>query len=49
MKTYIDCIPCFLEQALKVSRFVCDDEQVHEQILRDVLQERGQWPLEVEA
>ncbi|MCP4712145.1 MAG: DUF89 family protein [Planctomycetes bacterium] len=38
MKTYFDCIPCFLEQALKVSRFVCDDQKVHEQVLRDVLQ-----------
>jgi len=43
MKTYIDCIPCFLEQALKVSRFVCDDEQVHEQVLRDVIQACLGW------
>jgi len=38
MKTYLDCIPCFLRQALDASRLVTDDETVHEQILYDVLQ-----------
>ncbi|MEW5924866.1 MAG: ARMT1-like domain-containing protein [Candidatus Zixiibacteriota bacterium] len=37
MKTYIDCIPCFIRQALDAARFVTDDEKIHEQVLREVL------------
>ena len=38
MKIYLDCIPCFLRQALDSARLVTDDESIHEQILYDVLQ-----------
>ena len=38
MKIYLDCIPCFLRQALDSVRLVTDDESIHEQILYDVLQ-----------
>lgn len=36
MKTYFDCIPCFMRQALDAARFVTDDERVQETILRRV-------------
>ena len=37
MKTYFDCIPCFIRQALDAARLVTDDQKVHEQVLRAVL------------
>ncbi len=36
MKTYTECIPCFLGQALQASRFASDDPSVHERVLREV-------------
>jgi len=41
MKTSLDCIPCFLRQALDVARLSTADASVHESILRDVLQWAG--------
>ncbi len=41
MKTFLDCIPCLVRQALASVRQVTDDEQLHEQILREVLQAAG--------
>jgi len=37
MRTYFDCIPCFIRQALDSARLVTDDEQIHEQVVREVL------------
>jgi damage-control phosphatase, subfamily I len=37
MKTYFDCIPCFLRQALDIARLVTDDEDIHEQVLKETL------------
>ncbi len=37
MKTYFDCIPCFVRQTLDSARRVTDDEAVHEELLRRVL------------
>jgi uncharacterized protein with ATP-grasp and redox domains len=37
MRTYLDCIPCFLRQALDAARLVSDDRDLHEQVLRAVL------------
>jgi uncharacterized protein with ATP-grasp and redox domains len=37
MRTYFDCIPCFVRQALDAARLATDDEQVHEQVVRQVL------------
>jgi len=37
MKTYLNCIPCFVQQTLSACRFVTDDEALHESVLRDVL------------
>jgi uncharacterized protein with ATP-grasp and redox domains len=37
MKTFLECLPCFVNEALNVSRRVTDDEAVHERVLRAVL------------
>jgi len=37
MKTCLDCIPCFVRQALEAARFVTDEPALHEQVLREVL------------
>jgi uncharacterized protein with ATP-grasp and redox domains len=37
MKTYFDCIPCIIRQALDAIRLINDDKKIHKQILREVL------------
>lgn len=37
MKTYYDCLPCFIRQALDAVRLATADENIHESILRRVL------------
>ena len=37
MKTYFDCIPCFVRQTLDSARLATDDEQIYEQVVREVL------------
>ena len=37
METYLDCIPCFIRQALDAVRLVTDDKGVQERVLREVL------------
>ena len=37
MRTYLDCIPCFVRQALDASRVATDDSAVHDQVLRESL------------
>jgi len=37
MRTYFDCIPCFIRQALESVRLITDDETTQEQVLREVL------------
>jgi len=37
MKTSLDCIPCFVRQALDAARMASTDPVVHEQIMREVL------------
>ena len=37
MKTTLDCIPCFVRQALEAARMVSDETAVHERIVREVL------------
>ncbi len=36
MKTYLDCLPCFVEQALRASRIATDDDKLIKQVLDDV-------------
>ena len=33
MRTYLDCLPCLLSQALKAARAATDDEEVHRQVI----------------
>lgn len=37
MKTYLDCIPCFLRQTLKAARLVTNDEAIHERLFNEIL------------
>lgn len=37
MRTYLECVPCFVRQALSASRMVTDDPAVHERVLRETL------------
>jgi uncharacterized protein with ATP-grasp and redox domains len=37
MRTYFDCIPCFVRQALDAARLATNDEQIHEKVVREVL------------
>ena len=36
MKLNLDCVPCFQRQALQAVRFISDDEELHEKVLREV-------------
>jgi uncharacterized protein with ATP-grasp and redox domains len=42
MKTSLDCIPCFVRQALDAARMVSKDTAVHERIVREVLRWTGE-------
>ncbi len=37
MQIYLDCIACFVRQALDAARLATDDEKIHEQVVREVL------------
>ena len=37
MRIYLDCISCFVRQALDAARLATDDEQIHEEVVRGVL------------
>ena len=37
MKSYLECIPCFLRQSIEAARFVTDDVSIHELVVRHVL------------
>jgi len=37
MNSSLDCIPCFIRQALEASRFITNDPAIHEQVVREVL------------
>ena len=37
MRTYIDCIPCFVRQTLDSVRLITADERIHEQVMRQAL------------
>jgi uncharacterized protein with ATP-grasp and redox domains len=37
MRIFLDCIPCFVRQALDSARLATNDEQIHEQVVREVL------------
>ena len=37
MRTFVDCIPCFVRQALDSVRLATNDHSVHERLLREIL------------
>ena len=37
MRIFLDCIPCFVRQALDASRLATDNEKIHEKVVREVL------------
>lgn len=37
MRTYFDCIPCFFRQTLDAVRLITDDDQIQEQVMREVM------------
>ena len=37
MRTYLECVPCFVRQALDASRMATDDPAVHERVVRETL------------
>jgi len=37
VKTYFDCIPCFVRQTLDAARMVSDDTVLHERLMREIL------------
>jgi uncharacterized protein with ATP-grasp and redox domains len=46
MKTYVDCLPCFLSQALKAARMATADENIHREVLDQVMKSLVRLPLE---
>ena len=45
MKTYFDCIPCFLRQALNAARLISTDKDIHELVMRNVLRKTAEMDL----
>lgn len=43
MKTYLECVPCFVNEALNATRRVSDDEAVHARVLRAVLKKASEF------
>ena len=46
MKTYFDCLPCFIRQALDAARMATCDEKVQERVLRGVLDAAAEMELD---
>jgi uncharacterized protein with ATP-grasp and redox domains len=43
MKLYLDCIPCYLRQALEAIRMVSDDKNLHEKVLRQAVRAAAEF------
>jgi uncharacterized protein with ATP-grasp and redox domains len=41
MKTFLDCVPCFIRQALDAVRLATSDNITHERVLRGVMDAAG--------
>ena len=37
MRTYLECIPCFIKQSLEATRMATDDEAVHIEVIKELL------------
>ena len=47
MKTFLECVPCFVSQALGAARFATNDESVHEEVLRKVMTKASKIDLSI--
>jgi uncharacterized protein with ATP-grasp and redox domains len=45
MRTYFDCVPCFVRQVLDSMRMITNDEQLHEKVLREALKMASEMDL----
>jgi uncharacterized protein with ATP-grasp and redox domains len=45
MRTYFDCIPCFVRQVLDSVRMITDDERLHEKVMREALRMASEMDL----
>ncbi|MBN1588567.1 MAG: DUF89 family protein [Pirellulales bacterium] len=45
MRTFFDCIPCFVRQSLESARLATSDEAVHERVLREALRTAAEMDL----
>jgi DNA polymerase III alpha subunit len=39
MRTYFECIPCFIRQTVDAMKMITDDVSIHEKVIREVLRE----------
>jgi len=46
MKTYYDCIPCFIRQSIEAVRMATDDEEIQVRVIRGVLAETARIDLQ---
>lgn len=46
MRTFLDCVPCFVQQAIDSARRVTDSAAVHEQVLRETLAVAAEMPFD---
>jgi len=46
MQTYLECVPCFVRQALGAGVMVTDDPAVHERLLRETLRLVAEMPFD---
>jgi hypothetical protein len=37
MKTYLECIPCFIKQSLEAARMASDEQEIHEKVVKEVM------------
>jgi uncharacterized protein with ATP-grasp and redox domains len=44
MRTYLECVPCFVQQALDAARRATDDESVHECVVRETIRLAADTP-----
>jgi damage-control phosphatase, subfamily I len=45
VKSYLDCIPCFIRQSLDSIRRVSNDESIHQEVLRSILDKTSKMDL----
>lgn len=46
MKTYLECVPCFVRQALEAVMMATDEEPLRERLMREVLSELSEFPFD---